>query len=1169
MHNPMHRAGDLIDDRSFYLAALEGRESSDTLGHSMIARQVAELATTSTGYVNIAVFGPWGAGKSSLFALVERALPKTVGGLGVEAVYFDAWKHAGPDFSVNFLTSLVAKKSVDEREKVARSLFETRKTLSLPFGLARLMWGWRIVVLAVFFILMLGGIPALWTCWEAVRDGLTLDLTGWLTILVGNIRGWLALGLGGTVLLLVGTVAVELTRVTVEETAPSHIVQFTAIFDQLVGEKKKIIVFIDELDRCSPAQLLQTLEGMRTFLGHERVAFVAAFDRDAVAGIVARERKRTLSVEPSDTAYYNTAGEYLDKIFQFQLSLPPQSAHTMRRFAFKTVEGRAGLWRDLRKRSRLQRVVSLLSPAHVRSPRRAKVLLNDYAVNARGHEALVGDSWIDAAEELAVWTTIQTEFPHLAADMVIEPDLPSYLLDFSIDPSRPALRTLVSAYRKGRADLDATAGTKKGVTRRSQHHDLQLYLEQVQTLRAPLPSPQLIWQIRPEVFESFDDPGLLMPLVRAGDSTVSSTLAALNGATAGDIARATRYLAQQTESEFAAQAQSIARLLGELAAHHPAVAVDQGDLLAEVWRRTTSDDDIEWNTARSLDGYAAVLATRLSASELSSIVRRIHAQIPEESDEFLAALIPLVPEAQWKEAVEDLGRIAVASLVDGVQALQALVSREDADPTGWLTKQAVDQVVQAVRVSDPEAPMPVRGDPQATAAAEADFNKRTAAATEQRSVFESRINDLIQPWHLLSARGIGRQWLLRLLRDLETDYAALGAVHDALIARVDSDQSAQDNNMLILRAIATHPRESLSRWPLSVDEPVGEAAELAEPVSRLLALLSGPDAELVIRRLDEIAGVFGEHGSLNDEALVSPPANPDAFSDAEPILEGFTRVVRGFGSGVLLELHSSYLVEHWLSATDADTPGLLDYTSHLQPEEANAIAHRLRDVLSTGAGSVLPYLVLGILASEAQSPAVRGPSLPIDVMRIVKTSSPWPSILPLWVQSGPRVQSLRAVAKVSDAAALAPVIWRTFSQRSTEAANASAWRWLAVHATPVVLRAVASGGVTQDLYAEIAVKVASGTSEPIRQTAFQEYLGLPQGTRSGALAAIDLVAKLADSSFGGPRSGDFKFAAEAALLNVGKLTTAERDGLRKRLRTFDAPLRTAGKQLALAVAKLW
>nr|WP_281349575.1 P-loop NTPase fold protein [Microbacterium rhizomatis] len=69
-----------------------------------MARKVAELAKSANGKVNIALFGPWGAGKSSFNELLKEELkvidPKA------RHITFDAWKNAGEGFRTNFLSEL-------------------------------------------------------------------------------------------------------------------------------------------------------------------------------------------------------------------------------------------------------------------------------------------------------------------------------------------------------------------------------------------------------------------------------------------------------------------------------------------------------------------------------------------------------------------------------------------------------------------------------------------------------------------------------------------------------------------------------------------------------------------------------------------------------------------------------------------------------------------------------------------------------------------------------------------------------------------------------------------------------------------------------------------------------------------------------------------------------
>ncbi|MFX6861645.1 P-loop NTPase fold protein, partial [Acinetobacter baumannii] len=56
----------------------------------------------------------------------------------------------------------------------------------------------------------------------------------------------------------------------------------TEFADLLVDFNKKIVIFVDNLDRCLPKQTIQTLESLRLFLFMPNTAFVIAADEDMV-----------------------------------------------------------------------------------------------------------------------------------------------------------------------------------------------------------------------------------------------------------------------------------------------------------------------------------------------------------------------------------------------------------------------------------------------------------------------------------------------------------------------------------------------------------------------------------------------------------------------------------------------------------------------------------------------------------------------------------------------------------------------------------------------------------------------------------------------------------------------------------------------------------------------
>ncbi len=85
---------------------------------------------------------------------------------------------------------------------------------------------------------------------------------------------------------------------------------------------QRLVVFIDELDRCAPSEVASTLESLRTFLGVEGCIFIVAADQQVLEHALTRHLRQAT---PPDLAnpYYSAGSAYLDKIFQYQLSFPP------------------------------------------------------------------------------------------------------------------------------------------------------------------------------------------------------------------------------------------------------------------------------------------------------------------------------------------------------------------------------------------------------------------------------------------------------------------------------------------------------------------------------------------------------------------------------------------------------------------------------------------------------------------------------------------------------------------------------------------------------------------------------------------------------------------------------------------------------------------------------
>jgi hypothetical protein len=84
-------------------------------------------------------------------------------------------------------------------------------------------------------------------------------------------------------------------------------------------EAARIVLFIDDLDRCLPEVTLEVIEALKLYLNIDHLVFVVGLDETVVRAVVA-EHYRKAGVDPAKAA------RYLDKVFQVDLRIPPSEA---------------------------------------------------------------------------------------------------------------------------------------------------------------------------------------------------------------------------------------------------------------------------------------------------------------------------------------------------------------------------------------------------------------------------------------------------------------------------------------------------------------------------------------------------------------------------------------------------------------------------------------------------------------------------------------------------------------------------------------------------------------------------------------------------------------------------------------------------------------------------
>jgi hypothetical protein len=156
-------------------------------------------------------------------------------------------------------------------------------------------------------------------------------------------------------------------------------------------EPARLVLFIDDLDRCLPEVTLEVIEALKLYLNIDHLIFVVGLDETVVRSVVAEHYKKA-GVDAAK------AGRYLDKIFQVDLRIPPSEAQMpgyMKTQIAALNEATGGYWQSIMERSgHRETLESVLISLARNNPREVKRLLNSALLRGRAaslDETLTGD----------------------------------------------------------------------------------------------------------------------------------------------------------------------------------------------------------------------------------------------------------------------------------------------------------------------------------------------------------------------------------------------------------------------------------------------------------------------------------------------------------------------------------------------------------------------------------------------------------------------------------------------------------------------------------------------------------------------------------------------------------------------------------------------------------
>tara|TARA_R110001606_G_scaffold361754_3_gene514955 strand:+ start:12517 stop:14310 length:1794 start_codon:yes stop_codon:yes gene_type:complete len=290
----------------------------DYLNFNETAESIKDIITEKELMpISVGIFGNWGAGKSTILELTKSSLEND--SKEYIQIHFDAWTFEGFDDAKAALLETIASELLKEAEKTKDDDGLIKKAADFSERVDKI----RLLGMLAEGGAALSGFPTF---------GLSQKLINWFN---GNEEGAETQTQEVDFDITDIKVAANKVQNVVKSSKgvlkpekklspPTEIRKFRNSYSSLLESfNKPLIVYVDNLDRCSPINAISTLEAIRLFLFLPNTAFVIAADEDMIRLAVPHFHKGASQRHQTD---------YLDKLIQIPVHVPKPGVAEVRAY---------------------------------------------------------------------------------------------------------------------------------------------------------------------------------------------------------------------------------------------------------------------------------------------------------------------------------------------------------------------------------------------------------------------------------------------------------------------------------------------------------------------------------------------------------------------------------------------------------------------------------------------------------------------------------------------------------------------------------------------------------------------------------------------------------------------------------------------------------------------
>jgi hypothetical protein len=245
----------------------------DALDFQFYSQNLANIIKGTEPKFAVGIFGKWGTGKTTLMKMIKRELDRD--NEKVLTVWFDAWRYEREKYLavIPFLRQI--------RIALEKDLAKNRKTSRWRALGDALEKTFTAFMVSTEFSVSPAGSP--------VSTSINLEK------FYGSLKSK-------------GSIFIDGERIQLQEHATDYL---QAALNEL--KDARIVVFVDDLDRCTPEKAVEVLESIKAFFDIEGIVYVIGMDSDSIDYIIKQKYGENSEIKGLD---------YLQKIVQLPFQIP-------------------------------------------------------------------------------------------------------------------------------------------------------------------------------------------------------------------------------------------------------------------------------------------------------------------------------------------------------------------------------------------------------------------------------------------------------------------------------------------------------------------------------------------------------------------------------------------------------------------------------------------------------------------------------------------------------------------------------------------------------------------------------------------------------------------------------------------------------------------------------